>query len=172
MQQQNQVPQQVYMQQQPATIAPQSMHQHSVSMPEPVTPRRNKRQGWYGGPITPTNVHGTHRRSPEDSGSSDGVPTPGTSQGTEYHPVIVNPSEQYPHQPQAGMAEEQQKVHYTTHKPAPARTDSGYQPYGQPPPQTYALQSGQDTRFTPSVPQQASRDMSGLEALVAAAERS
>ena len=183
-QQQQQAPQPVYHQQQPATIAPQSMHQHSASMPEPITPRKNKRQGWYGGPLTPTNVHGMQRPSPEDSGSSDGVPTPGTSQGTEYHPVIVNPGEpQYPphhhHQHQAGMvAEDQhQKVHFTSTKPEPARTDSGYQPYGQPPPphhqhQTYALQSGQDPRFPPRVQQQASSDMSGLEALVAAAERS
>ena len=186
---QHQGAQPVYVQQQqhpqqPATIAPQSMHQHSVSMPEPITPRKNKRQGWYGGPITPTNVvHSMQRPSPEDSGSSDGVPTPGTSQGAEYHPVIVNPSEQYPHHQQhapAGMAADeqqpqQQKVHYSTSKPKPepARTDSGYQPYGQPPPpqQTYALQHGeQDARYPPR--QQASSDMSGLEALVAAAERS
>lgn len=166
-----QVPQPVYVQQQPATIAPQSMHHHSASMPEPHTPRKNKRQGWYGGPITPTNVHGMQRTSPEDSGSSDGVPTPGTSQGTEYHPVIVNPGEQYLPQHHAGMADEQ-KVHHSSNKPEPARTDSGYQPYGQPPPQTYALQSGEEARFPPRVPQQASSDMSGLEALVAAAERS
>lgn len=174
-QQQQQPPQQVCMHQQPTTIAPQSMHHHSASMPEPVTPRRNKRQGWYGGPITPTNVHGLHRPSPEDSGSSDGVPTPGTSQGTEYHPVIVNPGEQYPPQHPPGMAEEQQQQkvqHHTSTKPEPARTDSGYQPYRQPPPQTYALQSGQDARIAPRVPHQASSDMSGLEALVAAAERS
>lgn len=44
-----------YFPQQPppqATVAPQFIHhQHSVSMPEPVTPRRAKRQGWYGGPV-------------------------------------------------------------------------------------------------------------------------
>ncbi|KAF2487081.1 hypothetical protein BDY17DRAFT_306523 [Neohortaea acidophila] len=58
----------------------------------PVTPRRNKRQAWYGGPVGgPVTPHAVPRRSPEDSGSSDGVPTPGTSQGTEYHPVIINP---------------------------------------------------------------------------------
>lgn len=164
-------PQQVYVQQQPATMAPQSMHQHSISMPEPITPRRNKRQAWYGGPVTPTNIQGSHRPSPEDSGSSDGVPTPGTSQGTEYHPVIVSHGEQYPAQHQGSMGAEQHKVLYTN-KPEPARTDSGYQPYGQSPSQTYALQGGQDERFAPSAPQQASSDMSGLEALVAAAERS
>ncbi|KYG43430.1 hypothetical protein M433DRAFT_71676 [Acidomyces richmondensis BFW] len=74
--------------------APQFIHhQHSASMPEPVTPRRNKRQGWYGGPVQAQQPsYMSHRPSPEDSGSSDGVPTPGTSQGAEYHPVIVNPS--------------------------------------------------------------------------------
>ena len=75
-----------YVTQQPGTVAPHHVQPHPSSMPEPpVTPRRNKRQGWYGGPV----AEGTHRPSPEDSGSSDGVPTPGTSQVTEFHPVIM-----------------------------------------------------------------------------------
>lgn len=48
--------------------------------------QRSKRQAWYGGP-TPT------RTSPEDSSSSDGVPTPGMT-SVEVHPMIM-PSSGY-----------------------------------------------------------------------------
>ena len=56
----------------------------------PVTPRRNKRHGWYNGPLQ-TIPQATHiqRKSPEDSSSSDGVPTPSTS-SADYHPSIVH----------------------------------------------------------------------------------
>ncbi|KAI9658206.1 MAG: hypothetical protein M1829_006810 [Trizodia sp. TS-e1964] len=63
-----------------------STPQHTIT-PEP-TPRlsggveastRRKRQGWYNGPL---------RRSPEDSSSSEGVPTP--SAASEYNPGIVH----------------------------------------------------------------------------------
>lgn len=85
---------------QQTTVAPHVIsHGHSMSMPEPMTPRRNKRQGWYGGPVqayqqVPQHhqqppAYMTHRPSPEDSGSSDGVPTPSTGHGAEYHPVII-----------------------------------------------------------------------------------
>ena len=47
--------------------------------------QRTKRLGWYNGPLT----NQTARRSPEDSSSSEGVPTPGTS-AAELHPAIVN----------------------------------------------------------------------------------
>ncbi|KAH0835306.1 hypothetical protein AYO21_01529 [Fonsecaea monophora] len=47
---------------------------------------RTKRQAWYGGP-TPT------RTSPEDSSSSDGIPTPGMT-AVEVHPMIM-PSSGY-----------------------------------------------------------------------------
>lgn len=101
-----------------STVAPQQVIQHPVSMPEPpVTPKRNKRQAWYGGPVA-QNAGGqpgssTHRPSPEDSGSSDGVPTPGTAQGVEYHPVIVNHQgapDTYP--PAPVMSEEQKACHF------------------------------------------------------------
>lgn len=121
---QNTHPQQMvpqgYVTQQPTTVAPQHVQPPPPSMAEPpVTPRKNKRQAWYGGPvagpITPHSnnqaAHTVHRPSPEDSGSSDGVPTPGTSQGAEFHPVIVNLSgnpETYPSG--AGMTEEQKVI--------------------------------------------------------------
>ena len=162
--------QQGYVGQQRATVAPYHVQPHSMSMPEPpVTPRKNKRQAWYGGPV----ASATHRPSPEDSGSSDGVPTPGTSQSTEYHPVIINAngaSDSYSH---GAVMSEEQKVYYTNgHKPEPLRADSGYQSFianhGQPR-QTYALQSGHDPRFTANYTQSPNNDMGRLEALVAVA---
>lgn len=167
-----------YFQQQPVTVVPQQVHhQHSSSMPEqPVTPRRNKRQAWYGGPTASLQPgqpgYMTGRPSPEDSGSSDGVPTPGQSQGTEYNPVIVNPNllpEAYPH---GQVMTEEQKVSYSRQakKPSePVRADSGFQSY-QPPHQTYALQAGHDPRYPPTYSQQPpNNDMGRLEALVAVA---
>jgi C2H2 transcription facotor len=69
----------------------------------PATPKRNKRQAWYNGPLTQAQgqpvMHSqqssqssfrTHRTSPEDSGSSDGVPTPSTSSVGDYHPSIMH----------------------------------------------------------------------------------
>jgi len=172
-QQQQQPQQQQQQQQQPATVAPQFIHhQHSASMPEPVTPRRTKRQGWYGGPVQPQQPsYMSHRPSPEDSGSSDGVPTPGTSQGTEYHPIIVNPS---------GIPEgyapvtEEQKVHRSEHEPKPFRADSAFQQTyaaAPQPVQAYALQTGHDPRYPPKTypPQPQNHDMGRLEALVAVA---
>ena len=147
-------------------------------MPEPVTPRRNKRQGWYGGPVQAQQqpIYMTHRTSPEDSGSSDGVPTPSTSQGTEYQPVIIGPNgvpEGYG--PPGGMVmmEEQQqhKVHRAlARKPEQVRADSGFQSYAQPPPpQAYALQAGHDPRYMQGYAQPPNHDMGRLEALVAVA---
>lgn len=67
---------------------------------EATTPQRNKRLGWYNGPPS-AGIQQSHisRKSPEDSSSSEGVPTPGTSTA-EYHPAIVH-SNGYiePHQP-------------------------------------------------------------------------
>lgn len=114
-----QITQQAYTNQQPMTVAPQQVQPVPPAMAgPPVTPRKNKRQAWYGGPINgPVTPHsnnqvnnGTNRPSPEDSGSSDGVPTPGTSQGAEFHPVIVNLSGNAEAYPNNGMMTEEQKV--------------------------------------------------------------
>ncbi|KAK5124349.1 hypothetical protein LTR85_001566 [Meristemomyces frigidus] len=162
-----------FSQQQPATVAPQFIHhQHSSSMPEqPVTPRKHKRQGWYGGPVqAQQSTYASHRPSPEDSGSSDGVPTPSTSQGTEYHPIIVNPSGVVETYPPGGVMTEEQKVQLAHLPERPIRTDSGFQSYNQPPPQhTYALQAGHDPRYPPNYQQSSNNDMGRLEALVAVA---
>ena len=58
--------------------------------PQPVTPLKSKRSGWYNGPLQATQqAMLIHRTSPEDSSSSDGVPTPSAS-SAEYHPSIVH----------------------------------------------------------------------------------
>ncbi|KAK5057545.1 hypothetical protein LTR84_011545 [Exophiala bonariae] len=51
----------------------------------PGSAKQNKRQAWYNGPIPMA------RTSPEDSSSSDGVPTPGMT-AVEVHPMIMNGS--------------------------------------------------------------------------------
>lgn len=157
-----------YTNQQPGTVAPQHVHQHPVSLPEqPVTPRKNKRNAWYGGPVGSS----TNRPSPEDSGSSDGVPTPGTAQGSEFHPVIINPngaSEPYPQGPV--MTDEQKVYHMNQQNADSTRADSGFHSYSRDQPQqTYALQTGHDPRFANNYPQQPNNDMGRLEALVAVA---
>jgi len=84
----------IYTQPPPAHLP---VRQHHLSAP-PLTPRENKRQAWYYGPL----VHDSRRAgqvqnqrtSPEDSSSSEGVPgTPGSAQ-TEltYQPGIVHSS--------------------------------------------------------------------------------
>ena len=58
--------------------------------PKPIPSRRDRRNGWYNGPLVPVQQAPIlHRTSPEDSSSSDGAPTPSTS-SVEYHPSIVN----------------------------------------------------------------------------------
>lgn len=57
-------------------IAQEALHAQSAN-------KRTKRTGWYNGPLPPA------RTSPEDSSSSDGIPTPSTSTA-EVHPAIVN----------------------------------------------------------------------------------
>jgi C2H2 transcription facotor len=60
------------------------------SQPQPTTPQRNKRLGWYNGPPATTGRGSQNARtSPEYSSSSDGVPTPGTS-AAEMHPAIMH----------------------------------------------------------------------------------
>ena len=174
-----QITQQAYMNQQPITVAPQEVQPVPPAMAgPPVTPRRNKRQAWYGGPVngpvTPQSNNqaavGAHRPSPEDSGSSDGVPTPSTSQGNEYNPVIVHPNGMAEYSPGTAMTTDEQKVYHQSADHG--RADSGYQTYMQAqnqPPQTYALQSGHDAHFGPSFTQQPNNDMGRLEALVAVA---
>nr|POE75814.1 c2h2 finger domain transcription factor dvra [Quercus suber] len=140
---------------------------------QPVTPRKNKRQGFYGGPPQPpAQSYLLPRTSPEDSGSSDGVPTPST-QGAEYNPVIVHHNGTQDMLPPPTVLTEERKVYYASsfNKPEPARADSGFQPYAQPSQPMYALQSGHDPRFPTNYDPPQNNDMSKLEALVAVATR-
>ena len=56
----------------------------------PVTPNRARRHGWYNGPL-PLSQKAiiVQRTSPEDSSSSEGIPTP-SAVSAEYHPSIVH----------------------------------------------------------------------------------
>ena len=58
----------------------------------PTTPRKTKRHGWYHGPtaFSEMQLQQRQRRSPEDSSSSEGVPTPGTNVIAEFTPAIVH----------------------------------------------------------------------------------
>lgn len=80
------------------------------------------------------------------------MPTPGTSQGAEYHPVIVNPS---------GIPEGY----------APVTEESKTFAAAPQPVQAYALQTGHDPHYHPKSypPQPQGHDMGRLEALVAVA---
>ncbi|KAK3109969.1 Up in starvation [Teratosphaeriaceae sp. CCFEE 6253] len=177
----NQAPPPGYFPQQPpqTTVAPHFIHhQHSASMPEPLTPRRNKRQGWYGGPgpAPPSSAASHQRPSPDDSGSSDGVPTPSTAQGAEYHPVILGPNGVPDSYPQGGgggggvmvvVAEQaQQKAAYAHPPPPPLVAQQQQQQQAQ---HTYALHAGHDARYAHYHHQPPAHDMGRLEALVAVA---
>ncbi|KIX06906.1 uncharacterized protein Z518_04882 [Rhinocladiella mackenziei CBS 650.93] len=60
----------------------QQMAREALEM-QSSAPKKSKRQGWYNGPLPPG------RTSPEDSSSSDGVPTPGMT-AVEVHPMIMS----------------------------------------------------------------------------------
>ena len=76
--------------------APIVIHQESqprlaeTTYIHPVTPNKKKRHGWYNGPLTTAHQPVMQQRtSPEDSSSSEGVPTPSFS-AAEYNPSIVH----------------------------------------------------------------------------------
>lgn len=182
--------------------------QHYQGVPQPLQPpaeirqgpydspnnhrdRGTKRQAWYGGPLAPHQASQPiligHRTSPE-SNSSDGVPTPSTSQGREMHPAIRHANGMIEMQPPSTvpssvLSEEQQhmmQAHYQDSKPEPIRADSGFHSYphpqplpgGQQMPPTYVMHSGHDVHMHHSYAQAAPRqsnDMGRLEALVAVA---
>jgi hypothetical protein len=143
-----------------------------TSQEQPSTPRKNKRQAWYNGPLSqPQRV--LQRTSPEDSSSSEGVPTPGTM--SEYHPAIVHsngyveaqpvgaPVEEYkPPQPASIMERPHplhspQYQHYHSH----SLSSSSYRPQREP-------ERG-PVMFGQPLPHAGANDMRRLEALVAVA---
>jgi hypothetical protein len=148
--------------------------------------RVNKRQTWYGGPMLPPQgsqpIMIVHRTSPE-SNSSDGIPTPSTSQGRELHPAIMHANGTVELQPLDAVLTDEQRAyqaHYQS-KPEPIRADSGFHGYihtpGQVPQSVYMMQAGHamqiqhpEWRLAPPVNNQRSHpDMGRLEALVAVA---
>ncbi|WPH00387.1 Hypothetical protein R9X50_00321400 [Acrodontium crateriforme] len=176
-----------YNQAQPVPGQQHAHHQHSSSMGDHIgTPPKSRRQGFYGAPAPVSHIGAPNyalvqRTSPEDSGSSDGAPTPSSSLGPEYYPVIINPSGIAEQQfPTGGTVatEEQNKVGSAASQPSqpqPVEADSRAQSYlsnsnPMQPPYTYNMQSGHKPSFaTTQYPQPRNSDMGRLEALVAVA---
>jgi hypothetical protein len=153
----------------------------------PATPKRNKRQGWYNGPlIPPVQVHTQppaytqtqsgyiQRTSPEDSSSSEGAPTPSNSTMTEYHPAIVH-SNGYvePQLPRASIEQKPLPQGSIMDRPHPIHSQyqqyhthniSGYRPQREPErtPVVY-------DQFSQPLSPPASNDMRRLDTLVAVA---
>ena len=89
-------PQQVRFEESPYTARSHQAQFHHQSAP-PTTPRGQKRQAWYNGPVTPISPQQPaidprlSRTSPEDSSSSEGVPgTPHSVSIAELHPSIMH----------------------------------------------------------------------------------
>ncbi|KAK5256686.1 Up in starvation, partial [Cryomyces antarcticus] len=134
-----------------------SAYTRVIKLDEVVTPRKHKRQAWYNGPIgsaaaqTAQPHYVAQRTSPEDSSSSEGIPTPSTSTAAEFHPSIVHASGYIEPHP-VGPDDQQQKAY-----PGSAANV-----------QHYPLHSGHDPRsMQPSTDR--GTDMGRLEALVAVA---
>ena len=77
----------------PEPVNASQRHQHHISAP-PLTPREQKRHGWYHGPVIVQQDIRRQRTSPEGSSSSEGgVPgTPSSTSVADYNPSIVHSS--------------------------------------------------------------------------------
>lgn len=149
-----------------------------TSQDPPTTPRRNKRQAWYNGPLgNPAQaqpVQAIQRTSPEDSSSSDGVPTPSNSSMTEYHPAIVHSNGYIESHPSGTQVEEQKSSMQTSIMDRPHPVHSQYQQF-----HNHSLHSAayrpqreperRPVSFGQPLPQPPANDMRRLEALVAVA---
>ncbi|KAF1967497.1 hypothetical protein BU23DRAFT_288987 [Bimuria novae-zelandiae CBS 107.79] len=156
--------------QQPATDAKRT------SQEPPVTPKRNKRQAWYNGPINSSipaqPARAIQRTSPEDSSSSEGIPTPSNSTMTEYHPAIVH-SNGYVESHLPGAPVEEQKPARTSimDRPHPLYSQQqGYHSHSLSAPsyRSYQQLERDQANFGPPLPPPAN-DMRRLQALVAVA---
>ncbi|CAI6334989.1 unnamed protein product [Periconia digitata] len=177
----------------PPPIQVVSSDQARGSQESPVTPKRNKRQAWYNGPLayTPQVQHQlpqvqTHtatarfvqRTSPEDSSSSEGVPTPSNTSMTEYHPAIVHsngfveshppgpsgpPMEVQKPVPQGSIMDRPHPIHHGYHSQHASQqfNSSAYRPQREP--ERASMTFGQP------LPPPPANDMRRLEALVAVA---
>ncbi|KAL8917058.1 MAG: hypothetical protein Q9208_008174 [Pyrenodesmia sp. 3 TL-2023] len=111
---------------QPTPVVVHNDLQRASTKPSTVsqaTPIRAKRQGWYNGPLAAPQQN-VQQRSPEESSSSEGVPTPSFSTA-EYYPSIVN-SEGYiePHHASHPNAFSVPKQAHTYHYPVDANIKS------------------------------------------------
>jgi len=169
-----------YFQHQPQS--PSSNQSSATDLPRtsqepPPTSQRNKRQAWYNGPIN-SNIpaqpaRAIQRTSPEDSSSSEGVPTPSSSSMTEYHPAIVHSNGFVESHLQGAPAEEQKPTH-TSIMDRPHPIHSQYQPYhshslSTPSYRTYRQPDRGSISFAQPLSQPPANDMRRLEALVAVA---
>ncbi|KIW05662.1 uncharacterized protein PV09_03526 [Verruconis gallopava] len=142
-----------------------------------------KRMAWYNGPVqhqgqSPYAPSSGPRTSPDESGSSDGVPTPGNSALHEANPAIVHSNGYVEQRPLNHPVHE---LPVKMHGPPPHYTPSfasnsipQYTPYQHLPHQaqnaTYALhQAQQAPGQTYQRPATSGNDMQRLEALVAVA---
>jgi hypothetical protein len=141
------------------------------SQDSPGTPRKNKRQAWYNGPVSQP-ARAVQRTSPEDSSSSEGVPTPGNTTMSEYHPAIVHSNGFVEAHPPGAHVEEHKPSSTMMDRPHPLH--QGYQHYHR-----HSLSSSSSTyrpqrepervSFGQPVSQARGGDMRRLEALVAVA---
>ncbi len=145
------------------------------SQEQPVTPRKNKRQAWYNGPLAQLQ-RAMQRTSPEDSSSSEGVPTPGTM--AEYHPAIVHSSgyveamgpgptiDEHKTNSRASIMDRPHPLHTQPfqpyHRHSLSLSSSGYRPQREP-------ENRGPVTFGQPLPPTNGNDMRRLEALVAVA---
>jgi hypothetical protein len=192
-----------------------------TSQEQPITPRKNKRQAWYNGPLSPpfasqlqpqpqsqpqsqlqsqpqqqsqqqsqqqpqpqpNPIRAAQRTSPEDSSSSEGVPTPSSSSMTEYHPAIVHSNGYIETHPPGLPVEKQKPAPPTTIMERPASIMERPHPFQQYQHQQYHNHSLSSSSYRPQreplrrplsfgqplPPQSDANDMRRLEALVAVA---
>ncbi|KAF2205029.1 hypothetical protein GQ43DRAFT_74576 [Delitschia confertaspora ATCC 74209] len=151
-----------------------------LSQEHPDTPRKNKRLGWYQGPppttqqLTSQPGRVVQRTSPEDSSSSEGVPTPLNQPATEYHPAIVH-SNGYLEAHPAGVSAQEPKLAPALPmiETTPMQFPSAFYPSNSLPASGYRTESMPNTgsldfgHRTPTAPR--SNDLTALDVLVTVA---
>ena len=162
---------------QPLQIHPADSARSSQEVP--ATPRKNKRQAWYNGPVSqPVTqpVRAMQRTSPEDSSSSEGIPTPGNTTMSEYHPAIVHSNGFVKAHPPGAHMEDYKLAASIMDRPHPLH--SGHQSYHR---HTLSNSSSSSSyrpqrepergppMFGQPLPPQGVNDMRRLDALVAVA---
>jgi len=169
---------------------PQTQPANRASHEPPVTPRRNKRMGWYAGPPSarqpqpvehqpaPLQINHILRTSPEDSSGSEGIATPASSTLGEYQPAIVNSHGEVEQRGSAGAQfEEPHKLNQIaqnrhSYGGTPTVPHHGYATVRAPPAFTLQAPPSRDILAGGRMhSQNGSDDMRRLEALVAVATR-